>query len=299
MSQIRDGVLKKLFGGSAGLCYFPDCQKQIIEDTEIGAVGDIAHIVAQSPGGPRCDSNFPKDKIDSFENLILLCKEHHSIVDPKTEEGKRNTEWTTERLLALKKKHEDWVASFCKTVPWVCNVGQVEYMNVPRLINLTAMQGLTLDTKEFDPTKCLYKHEFSLIHLMHRLLSVLNNITPEIHNLEKCESLKQVIDGTFCSFEGVFRTKNSSSIIKIINEEDSLKGDINKDPLIYRKYSDFKLVLSIDPKWITASTAISNFCSGSVSFAGICCIKRIDSSNRIVYASPYVIGTPKSKILDW
>ncbi|PYT80880.1 MAG: hypothetical protein DMG40_11525 [Acidobacteria bacterium] len=35
--------------------------------------------------GPRYDSNFPADKLDEAENLILLCEVHHKLVDDQTE----------------------------------------------------------------------------------------------------------------------------------------------------------------------------------------------------------------------
>jgi hypothetical protein len=33
----------------------------------------------------KYDSNFPADKLDEAENLILLCKVHHKLVDDQTE----------------------------------------------------------------------------------------------------------------------------------------------------------------------------------------------------------------------
>jgi hypothetical protein len=39
--------------------------------------GDMAHITASSDGGPRPDLALSKKDRDRYENLILLCKNHH------------------------------------------------------------------------------------------------------------------------------------------------------------------------------------------------------------------------------
>jgi hypothetical protein len=39
-----------------------------------------AHIRSKKPNGPRYDPKYPKDKLDSFDNLILLCPNHHGPV---------------------------------------------------------------------------------------------------------------------------------------------------------------------------------------------------------------------------
>ncbi len=66
-------------------------------------IGEECHIVARSPDGPRDDESFPKDKIDQYENLILMCSVHHKVIDdqPGT--------YTVKYLKELKSEHERWV----------------------------------------------------------------------------------------------------------------------------------------------------------------------------------------------
>lgn len=66
-------------------------------------VGEIAHIVAQSKGGPRAEVSVPGGNIDGFDNLILLCHEHHELVDQQP-----NT-YPVEKLRQFKLDHEEWV----------------------------------------------------------------------------------------------------------------------------------------------------------------------------------------------
>lgn len=65
-------------------------------------VGDEAHIAARSPGGSRY-GECPPDKVDSYENLILLCRVDHKKIDDQPKH------FTTARLHRRKAQHEAWV----------------------------------------------------------------------------------------------------------------------------------------------------------------------------------------------
>ncbi|WP_063002578.1 hypothetical protein [Nocardia mikamii] len=43
------------------------------------ALGEIAHIVADSPNGPRGDSPLTAAARNDYQNLILLCNQHHRV----------------------------------------------------------------------------------------------------------------------------------------------------------------------------------------------------------------------------
>jgi hypothetical protein len=68
-------------------------------------LGEIAHIVAESPSGPRGDSPMTAEERNRYENLILLCNQHHQLIDSKEALAK----YTVERLKAMKQAHEEWV----------------------------------------------------------------------------------------------------------------------------------------------------------------------------------------------
>ncbi len=73
-------------------------------DTDSEAViGDECHIVAKEGSGPRGDSKFPEHELNSYSNLILLCKIHHKLVDDQP--GAH----TVDYLQKLKANHETWV----------------------------------------------------------------------------------------------------------------------------------------------------------------------------------------------
>jgi hypothetical protein len=74
------------------------------EDDDPSVFGELAHIVAKSPGGPRA-GGLDKSKLNSHENLMLLCNKHHKQVDDQP------NHFTVEKLRQIKRDHAAWVAS--------------------------------------------------------------------------------------------------------------------------------------------------------------------------------------------
>ena len=56
--------------------------------------------MARSSDGPRGDHPLPLDKRDDYENLILLCEEHHKIIDANSQS------YSVEMLHEMKNAHE-------------------------------------------------------------------------------------------------------------------------------------------------------------------------------------------------
>ncbi len=74
-------TIKKLFGLSRNLCYWPGCEENMagVDWPEVNAI--IAHICAASPGGPRYDPNMTDTDRADFPNLMLFCPTHSRRVD--------------------------------------------------------------------------------------------------------------------------------------------------------------------------------------------------------------------------
>jgi TPR repeat protein len=98
---------RKLLQRSGGVCAFPRCRRQLTVDASatdpIVALGEIAHIVAERPGGPRGSSPLTAKERSRCENLILLCAHHHQLIDSQPDT------WTVARLTVMKQLHERWV----------------------------------------------------------------------------------------------------------------------------------------------------------------------------------------------
>jgi hypothetical protein len=98
---------KLLWGRSGNKCAFEDCRHDLIADeTETddeSVIGDEAHIVAKSPDGPRGNSPLTEEERDKYDNLILLCRKHHKIIDDQF------NFYTVDKLTEVKRTHEKWV----------------------------------------------------------------------------------------------------------------------------------------------------------------------------------------------
>src|ERR1043165_3186489 len=92
-------TVKRLFAVSRNRCGFPACEIPLVEVS--GTItGEIAHIRASSPNGPRYDSAQSDEDRNEFGNLMLLCSRHHTIIDTELEE------YTVSVLEKMKREHE-------------------------------------------------------------------------------------------------------------------------------------------------------------------------------------------------
>lgn len=72
---------------SGNECTHPDCSKTLIAGDNVSIISKICHIEAASENGPRYNKSSNDDERRSFENLILLCDEHHIMIDNKENES--------------------------------------------------------------------------------------------------------------------------------------------------------------------------------------------------------------------
>ncbi|SKA85705.1 hypothetical protein SAMN02745166_01190 [Prosthecobacter debontii] len=123
-------TLKILWGRSAGRCAVPECRAELIVDATsydpIVVIGDIAHIAASSDIGPRSNAALTAKERDSYDNLILLCKNCHARFD-----GQKVTN-TVEAIKKLRAEHEAWVRASLpergrSATPWRVLLVQGDY----------------------------------------------------------------------------------------------------------------------------------------------------------------------------
>lgn len=106
-TRIPDKVKQVLFGRAAGRCEYRGCNRLLSEDhltRRQGKFGVFAHIVADEPGGPRGDVVLSKRLSKDIDNVMLLCLEHHRLVDVDDVEGH-----SVEVLRRFKTEHEQRV----------------------------------------------------------------------------------------------------------------------------------------------------------------------------------------------
>lgn len=105
---IHQSDVKILWAKAAGRCLMPDCRQILVAESETHISGNVlfgenCHIVGESEDGPRGKSPLAIPERNRYPNLILLCRNHHGIIDkdPKS--------WPIERLHQVKSDHEVWV----------------------------------------------------------------------------------------------------------------------------------------------------------------------------------------------
>jgi hypothetical protein len=99
--MMKDTDRKKLWGRSGNVCSFPNCGLELASSRESKRVlGDEAHIKGENPGSARYDPSQSEDERNGYENRILMCPTHHTMIDQDA------TTWTVENLKEMKARHE-------------------------------------------------------------------------------------------------------------------------------------------------------------------------------------------------
>ena len=103
---ITEKAIKLLWANAAGRCSFTGCNEKLtVEQAAHSApytLGEMAHIEGKKRGSNRYDETQTDEQRDSYENLILLCPTHHTLIDKPENEGT----YTVDILIEMKLTHE-------------------------------------------------------------------------------------------------------------------------------------------------------------------------------------------------
>lgn len=129
---LTDKTRKLLWGKSGNrcaMCRHILCVDATPEDDE-AIVGDECHIISKKENGPRHDTSSPNDTLDSYENLILLCRIHHKQIDDQ------HTTYTVEILRRIKENHEKWVSKQLDKNPKITPEMRIKriHENIPKYL---------------------------------------------------------------------------------------------------------------------------------------------------------------------
>lgn len=109
----KDSTIKKLFGLSGNICAYSGCNHELITSDNI-ILADICHIEGGEQGSPRYNPELTLDQLNDYDNLILMCKIHHKIIDSD------EIKYTVTELKNIKNNHEN------KTKPFEITPSQMQ-----------------------------------------------------------------------------------------------------------------------------------------------------------------------------
>lgn len=100
MARLRPTLttLKALLLRSGNQCAFPGCDQALLNHKK-QFIGQLCHIEAAMPGGPRYNEGQTDEERRAYENLLLLCYPHHI-------ETNDDDEYPVEKLQDIKQRHE-------------------------------------------------------------------------------------------------------------------------------------------------------------------------------------------------
>lgn len=107
---ISEKSIKLLWSNAAGRCSFAHCNERLtVEQAAHSApytLGEMAHIKGEKKGSNRHDATQTNEQRDGYENLILLCPNHHTLIDkPENKEV-----YTVDILIKMKLEHESRIS---------------------------------------------------------------------------------------------------------------------------------------------------------------------------------------------
>lgn len=140
-NRTSESVRRIVFLRAFGRCEYVNCSRISARHNDVGAItgpGEFCHILPFADNGPRFEykQKYPEVQIDSPENVILLCREHHRIVD--TEQVEQHPPALLFAMVARKAGYlNEAIADVYDKLPAFFNYAQVaEDVRVGRIFDL-------------------------------------------------------------------------------------------------------------------------------------------------------------------
>ena len=223
MSYISRNTDRHLYANSGNKCAFPGCDIDLVTKNGIN-IAERAHIIAQNPGGKRYKPLL-ENELHHYDNIILLCPTHHTLIDKSEEEFSAETikKWKVDHEILVDKSGFEpdenlmkiYLESLIKKESYYSKI-KTRLLNNPQIaISLLAINILVIVFNLFEGRKLicevwpeyficteLEKIEEREIQLrvenmesarnqayMHRILSIENDLRSELSFSDKKEPL--------------------------------------------------------------------------------------------------------------
>ena len=125
--------IKLLFARSGNQCAFPKCDAPLAFNNTL--TGEICHIKGTRPGSARHDTDQTDLQRHQYDNLILLCPTHHTVIDADEDS------YSVDRLIRMKKEHEEQSTSIPDSV-----ASSVAELAIQSITNVAQSGGISAHT---------------------------------------------------------------------------------------------------------------------------------------------------------
>lgn len=168
---ILDKDRKHLWAKSGNICAI--CKHELFlsnKNNEDFNIGEECHIVSSQLKGPRHVDNY--QDYDSYDNLILLCRNHHKEIDDIS----NVSIYTKEKLHQIKHEHEKWVSESLTV-----NIPQ-KGIEVPILLFGNELFNILSASSGLSPNNDDYKNEAAAEYIANiwQMLSDYIDIIPDL-----------------------------------------------------------------------------------------------------------------------
>lgn len=212
---------------------------------------------------------------------MLLCKTCHSEIDQQPHKFSENV------LLKIREEHYCWVEERLGSTVTRPRFHYLSYINIPRADMYASVQSIALPNVNLEGVETIRQLGINAGRLMAQYTSVLNVEELYANVLTDETPFEEISEGGYWFVDEVlFRTK------QIAGYENLPEAWSKEESIIYRDFSTWRLVCLIDPRWITTTTTLLGFQSGSYKLAGLLHINRVEAETGRVIASPLFLGSP-------
>jgi len=113
---ISQNTAWKVWADAGGCCMYEGCAKDLSKvhlHTKAAKISYLAHVVASSANGPRGDEIRSELLSDDPENIMLMCDEHHRLIDSFASQAHPE-----ERLLEMRRNHVEKMKTLRKAMAY-------------------------------------------------------------------------------------------------------------------------------------------------------------------------------------
>lgn len=224
--RYTDKTLKRLFALSGNLCAFPNCERLLVNPKN-ALDSNICHIEAANEGGERYNPDMTDEQRADYENLILLCRQHHDETDDEIR-------YTVDILKEIKRNHESAYLhqrirrnpSMLKNV--INAISNISFEVIDTEVNLNAYNPKTKLNYNSIKTNYSLIQEYKVYH--NKINSLYDEL--ELQGSLKKEKLLQNINSIYLKIKGKYVLDSDYPMEIIRQYSDKIIDDVFDEILL-------------------------------------------------------------------